>query len=218
MRIAFVGKYVDLTESYKSLIEAIKHAGIHTRCKVNIEYLDSENIEKDGTAVLKGVDAILVPGGFGRRGTEGKIAAIRHARENKVPYLGICLGMQLAVVEFARDVAGMAGAHSTEFVRDTPFPVIGLITEWLDASGKVEKRGEDSDLGGTMRLGAQVCQLADGSLAPCEPELVVQLILGMLIWLTKWAPGTPGLTNERLLGAIESMALNGLAGPRAGRE
>ncbi|MGB7534784.1 MAG: CTP synthase [Azonexus sp.] len=163
--IAFVGKYVDLTESYKSLIEAIKHAGIHTRSQVDITYLDSEDIEKNGTDVLKGVDAILVPGGFGRRGTEGKIAAIRYARENKVPYLGICLGMQLAVVEFARDVAGMAGAHSTEFVRDTPYPVIGLITEWLDASGKVEKRGEDSDLGGTMRLGAQVCKLTEGSLA-----------------------------------------------------
>jgi CTP synthase len=165
VKIAFVGKYVDLTESYKSLIEAIKHAGIHTRCKIDIEYLDSENIEKDGCGVLKGVDAILVPGGFGRRGTEGKIAAIRYARENKVPYLGICLGMQLAVVEFARDVAGMAGAHSTEFVRDTPYPVIGLITEWLDASGKIEKRSEDSDIGGTMRLGAQVCKLAEGSLA-----------------------------------------------------
>jgi CTP synthase len=165
VRIAFVGKYVDLTESYKSLIEAIKHAGIHTRCKIDIEYLDSENIEKDGCDVLKGVDAILVPGGFGRRGTEGKIAAIRYARENKVPYLGICLGMQLAVVEFARDVAGMANAHSTEFVRDTPYPVIGLITEWLDASGKVEKRSEDSDIGGTMRLGAQACRLAEGSLA-----------------------------------------------------
>ncbi|UCV06221.1 CTP synthase [Dechloromonas denitrificans] len=165
LRIAFVGKYVDLTESYKSLIEAIKHAGIHTRSKVNIEYIDSENIEKDGCGVLKGVDAILVPGGFGRRGTEGKIAAIRYARENKVPYLGICLGMQLAVVEFARDVAGMAGAHSTEFVQDTPYPVIGLITEWLDASGKLEKRDEDSDLGGSMRLGAQVCKLGEGSLA-----------------------------------------------------
>ncbi|MGE5945668.1 MAG: CTP synthase, partial [Betaproteobacteria bacterium] len=165
VRIAFVGKYVDLTESYKSLIEAIKHAGIHTRSEVDIVYLDSEDIEKNGTDVLKGIDAILVPGGFGRRGTEGKIAAIRYARENKVPYLGICLGMQLAVVEFARDVAGMANAHSTEFVRDTPYPVIGLITEWLDASGKVEKRSEDSDIGGTMRLGAQVCRLADGSLA-----------------------------------------------------
>jgi CTP synthase len=165
VKIAFVGKYVDLTESYKSLIEAIKHAGIHTRSEVTIEYLDSENIEKDGCGALKGVDAILVPGGFGRRGTEGKIAAIRYARENKLPYLGICLGMQLAVVEFARDVAGMAGAHSTEFVQDTPYPVIGLITEWLDASGKLEKRGEDSELGGTMRLGGQVCKLAEGSLA-----------------------------------------------------
>ncbi|PKO38334.1 MAG: CTP synthetase, partial [Betaproteobacteria bacterium HGW-Betaproteobacteria-4] len=163
--VAFVGKYVDLTESYKSLIEAIKHAGIHTRSQVNIVYLDSEDIEKNGVGVLKGVDAILVPGGFGRRGTEGKIAAIRYARENKVPYLGICLGMQLAVVEFARDVAGMAEAHSTEFVQDTPYPVIGLITEWLDASGKVEKRSEDSDIGGTMRLGGQVCKLAEGSLA-----------------------------------------------------
>jgi CTP synthase len=163
--VAFVGKYVDLTESYKSLIEAIKHAGIHTRSQVNIVYLDSEDIEKNGVGVLKGIDAILVPGGFGRRGTEGKIAAIRYARENKVPYLGICLGMQLAVVEFARDVAGMAEAHSTEFVQDTPYPVIGLITEWLDASGKVEKRSEDSDIGGTMRLGGQVCTLAEGSLA-----------------------------------------------------
>lgn len=165
VKIAFVGKYVDLTESYKSLIEAIKHAGIHTRSEVDIVYLDSEDIEKNGTAVLECLDAILVPGGFGRRGTEGKIAAIRYARENKVPYLGICLGMQLAVVEFARDVAGMAGAHSTEFVQDTPYPVIGLITEWLDASGKIEKRGEDSDLGGTMRLGGQICKLAEGSLA-----------------------------------------------------
>ncbi len=163
--VAFVGKYVDLTESYKSLIEALKHAGIHTRCQVNIEYIDSEDIEKEGCGVLKGIDAILVPGGFGRRGTEGKIAAIRYARENKIPYLGICLGMQLAVVEFARDVAGMEAAHSTEFERNTPYPVIGLITEWLDASGKIEKRGEDSDLGGTMRLGGQVCQLAEGSLA-----------------------------------------------------
>jgi CTP synthase len=165
VRIAFVGKYVDLTESYKSLIEAIKHAGIHTRSKIDIEYIDSENIEKDGTGVLETMDAILVPGGFGRRGTEGKIAAIRYAREHKVPYLGICLGMQMAVVEFARHVAGLANAHSTEFVADTPYPVIGLITEWLDASGKVEKRSEDSDIGGTMRLGAQVCLLKEGSLA-----------------------------------------------------
>ena len=165
VEIAFVGKYVDLTESYKSLIEALKHAGIHTRSKVNIHYLDSEDIEKNGCGALKGMDAILVPGGFGKRGTEGKIAAIRYARENKVPYLGICLGMQLAVVEFARDVAGMAGAHSTEFDSKSPFPVIGLITEWQDASGKVEKRDENSDLGGTMRLGGQLCQLGDGTRA-----------------------------------------------------
>jgi CTP synthase len=157
--IAFVGKYVDLTESYKSLTEAMRHAGIHTRSQVNIHYIDSEAIEKEGVACLKGKDAILVPGGFGKRGVEGKIAAIRYARENKIPYLGICLGMQLAVVEFARNVAGMAEAHSTEFEKATPYPVIGLITEWLDASGKIEKRSEDSDLGGTMRLGGQRCKL-----------------------------------------------------------
>ena len=175
LNIAFVGKYVDLTESYKSLIEAVNHAGMHTRCKVNIHYLDSEALETEGTDILKSMDAILVPGGFGKRGTEGKIAAIRYARENKVPYLGICLGMQMAVVEFARDVAGMAGAHSTEFEQDTPYPVIGLITEWLDASGKVEKRSEDSDLGGTMRLGGQVCLLKEGTKARSiygQPEII----------------------------------------------
>ncbi len=163
--IGFVGKYVDLTESYKSLIESLSHAGMHTESKVKIHYIDSEDIERDGCDVLKAMDAILVPGGFGKRGTEGKIAAIRYARENKVPYLGICLGMQLAVVEFARDVAGMEGAHSTEFERDTQYPVIGLITEWKDRSGKIEKRTEESDLGGTMRLGGQVCQLKEGTLA-----------------------------------------------------
>ena len=163
--VAFVGKYVDLTESYKSLIEALNHAGMHTRCRVNIHYMDSEDLETQGLAALKSMDAVLVPGGFGKRGTEGKIAAIRYARENRVPYLGICLGMQLAVVEYARDVAGMDGAHSTEFDKDSPYPVIGLITEWQDRSGKVEKRSEDSDLGGTMRLGGQVCHLGDGSLA-----------------------------------------------------
>ena len=165
VNVGFVGKYVDLTESYKSLIEALNHAGMHTESKVKIHYIDSEDIERDGCGVLQSMDAILVPGGFGKRGTEGKIAAIRFARENKVPYLGICLGMQLAVVEFARDVAGMDGAHSTEFERDTPFPVIGLITEWKDRSGRLEKRTEDSDLGGTMRLGGQLCQLAEGTLA-----------------------------------------------------
>jgi len=163
--IGFVGKYVDLTESYKSLIESLNHAGMHTESKVKIHYIDSEDIERDGCGVLASMDAILVPGGFGKRGTEGKIAAIRYARENKVPYLGICLGMQLAVVEFARDVAGMDGAHSTEFERDTKYPVIGLITEWKDRSGKIEKRTEESDLGGTMRLGGQLCLLKEGTLA-----------------------------------------------------
>ena len=163
--VAFVGKYVDLTESYKSLIESLVHAGIHTQSKVRIHYLDSEELERNGCDALKDMDAILVPGGFGKRGTEGKIAAIRYARENKVPYLGICLGMQLAVVEYARDVAGMKGAHSTEFDPSSPYPVIGLITEWKDRSGKMEQRSEDSDLGGTMRLGGQLCLLKPGSLA-----------------------------------------------------
>ncbi|MCB1958488.1 MAG: gamma-glutamyl-gamma-aminobutyrate hydrolase family protein, partial [Rhodocyclaceae bacterium] len=130
-----------------------------------IHYLEAEEIEADGCGVLKDMDAILVPGGFGKRGTEGKIAAIRHAREHGVPYLGICLGMQLAVVEFARHVAGMEGAHSTEFEQNTPYPVIGLITEWLDREGKVEKRTSESDLGGTMRLGGQVCRLVEGTKA-----------------------------------------------------
>lgn len=163
--IAFVGKYVDLTESYKSLTEALTHAGIHTESKVNIHYIDSEEIEKNGCDVLASMHAILVPGGFGRRGTEGKIAAIRYARENKVPYLGICLGMQLAVIEYARNVAGLEGAHSTELNEQTPHPVIALITEWLDREGKVETRSENSDIGGTMRLGGQKCSLEAGSLA-----------------------------------------------------
>ena len=163
--IGMVGKYVDLTESYKSLIEALRHAGIHTSTRVNIEYIDSEDIESAGTSVLSHFDAILVPGGFGKRGTEGKIAAIRYARENKVPYLGICLGMQLAVIEFARDVAGMADANSTEFNLETEHPVVALITEWLDRDGKVETRDEDSDLGGTMRLGSQRCPIKAGTLA-----------------------------------------------------
>ena len=163
--IAFVGKYVDLTESYKSLTEALVHAGIHTLSKINIHYIDSEGIEADGTGSLAGMDAILVPGGFGRRGTEGKIAAIRYAREHRVPYLGICLGMQLAVIEFARDVAGLDHAHSTEFDAGTPHPVVALITEWLDREGRIEQRDANSDLGGTMRLGGQACALVEGSLA-----------------------------------------------------
>ncbi|MBP6096962.1 MAG: CTP synthase [Methyloversatilis sp.] len=166
--VAFVGKYVDLTESYKSLSEALIHAGIQTRSRINIHYIDSEAIERSGDggrALLDPMDAILVPGGFGRRGVEGKIAAIRYARENGVPYLGICLGMQLAVVEYARNVAGLTGAHSTEFEHDTPHPVIGLITEWMSAEGKLERRDESSDIGGTMRLGGQTCQLSEDSLA-----------------------------------------------------
>jgi CTP synthase len=162
--IALVGKYVDLTESYKSLSEALTHAGVHTESKVNLHYIDSEAIEKDGTAALQNMDAILVPGGFGKRGVEGKIAAIQYARENKVPYLGICLGMQLAVIEFARHCANLAAAHSTEFDAETPHPVVALISEWRDASGRVEKRSAATDLGGTMRLGGQLCHLKPGSL------------------------------------------------------
>ncbi|HEX8964581.1 MAG TPA: CTP synthase [Rhodocyclaceae bacterium] len=165
VNVAFVGKYVDLTESYKSLTEALIHAGMHTRSKVKIHYLDSEEIEKNGCDALKGMDAVLVPGGFGKRGTEGKIAAIRYARENKVPYLGICLGMQLATIEFARHVAGLEGANSTEFDADTPHPVVALITEWMDREGKVEHRDANSNLGGTMRLGAQRCPVKAGTLA-----------------------------------------------------
>ena len=163
--IAFVGKYVDLTESYKSLTEALVHAGIHSLSRINVHYIDSEGLEKDGVQALVGMYAILVPGGFGRRGTEGKIAAIRYAREHKVPYLGICLGMQLAVIEFARNVTGLALAHSTEFDSETPHPVIALITEWLDREGRIEERDANSDLGGTMRLGGQSCALVEGSLA-----------------------------------------------------
>jgi len=168
--IGMVGKYVDLTESYKSLIEALRHAGIHTSTRVNIEYLDSEAIENGGTDCLKHLDAILVPGGFGVRGTEGKIASIRYARENKIPYLGICLGMQLAVIEYARHVAGMGDANSTEFNLETEHPVVALITEWLDRNGKVAKRSADSDMGGTMRLGAQRC--------PVKPNTMAQRIYG----------------------------------------
>jgi CTP synthase len=165
VNIAMVGKYVGLTESYKSLIEALYHAGIHTRSKVNIRYIDSEDVERDGTAALDGIDAILVPGGFGKRGVEGKIKAIQLAREHGIPYLGICLGMQLAVIEYARNVCGLTGANSTEFDPDTPHPVIALITEWQDRDGKIEHRTEKSDLGGTMRLGAQAALLEAGSKA-----------------------------------------------------
>jgi CTP synthase len=165
VNIAFVGKYVDLTESYKSLTEALIHAGIHTQSKVRIHYMDSEDIEREGTALLEPMDAILVPGGFGKRGTEGKMKAIQFARENKKPYLGICLGMQLAVIEYARNLANLKDANSTEFNPDSPHPLVGLITEWQNAEGKVEVRSEDSDLGGTMRLGAQKCPIEAGTLA-----------------------------------------------------
>jgi CTP synthase len=170
VRIAMVGKYVDLTESYKSLTEALIHAGIHTKSRVKVEYIDSENIEQHGVSVLKPFDAILVPGGFGKRGTEGKIAAIRYAREYNVPYLGICLGMQLAVIEFARHVAGLTNANSTEFDPVSPHPVVALITEWLDREGRIEKRDEQSDLGGTMRKGAQKC--------PVKPDTLASKIYG----------------------------------------
>ena len=162
--VALVGKYVDLTESYKSLSEALIHAGIHTRSKVEIRYIDSESIESEGIGALKGADAILVPGGFGKRGIEGKIRAIQYAREHRVPYLGICLGMQLAVIEFARHKAGFDGANSTEFDPETPHPVVALITEWQTADGRVERRSERSDLGGTMRLGAQPADVVPGTL------------------------------------------------------
>jgi len=162
--IAIVGKYVDLTESYKSLSEALVHAGIHTEARINVHYVDSEAIEREGTACLGVMDAILVPGGFGKRGVEGKILAIRFARENRVPYLGICLGLQLAVIEYARNVAGLPTAHSTEFDPHTPHPVIALIHEWMDRDGQRETRTQDSDLGGTMRLGGQVCLLEPGTL------------------------------------------------------
>ncbi len=163
--IGMVGKYVDLTESYKSLTEALRHAGIHTESRVNIEYLDSEEIEAKGTAGLAHFDAILVPGGFGKRGVEGKILAARYAREHKIPYLGICLGMQVALIEYARNMAGLDHANSTEFDDQTPNPVVALITEWQNHDGQVERRDANSDLGGTMRLGAQTCAVKPGTLA-----------------------------------------------------
>ncbi|MCK4502572.1 MAG: CTP synthase, partial [Desulfuromonadales bacterium] len=157
VNIAMVGKYMDLTEAYKSLSESLIHAGIHTRTKVKVHYIDSEIIEKDGPAIIAGMDAILVPGGFGERGVEGMILTAQYARENKIPYLGICLGMQVAVIEYARNKAGLTGAYSTEFDSKTAHPIIGLITEWQKEDGSVEQRDSDSDLGGTMRLGGYPC-------------------------------------------------------------
>jgi CTP synthase len=165
VNVAMVGKYIDLVDAYKSLNEALDHAGIATRTQVNISYIDSEEIEEKGVEMLASFDAILVPGGFGTRGTDGKIKAIQYARENDIPYLGICLGMQLAVIEYARNVAGLSKAHSTEFDVNTAEPVVGLITEWVDGSGQTEVRDESADRGGSMRLGGQACKLAEGSRA-----------------------------------------------------
>lgn len=161
--IGMVGKYVELPDAYKSVNEALKHAGLKNRVTVNIKYVDSQDIESKGVELLKDLDAILVPGGFGPRGVEGKILAAQYARENNVPYLGICLGMQVALIEFARNVANLDNANSTEFNSDTPHPVVGLVTEWVDGEGNVEQRTENSDLGGTMRLGSQRCWLKDGT-------------------------------------------------------
>ena len=165
INLAMVGKYVNLKDAYISLNEALTHAGLRTRTRVNIEFIEASDIEKHGTDCLHGMDAILVPGGFGERGIEGKIQAVRYAREHGVPYLGICLGMQLAIIEYARHVAGLEGAHSTEFNRAAPHPVIALITEWQDQKGTVESRTEGSDMGGTMRLGAQEIRISHGSRA-----------------------------------------------------
>ncbi len=163
--IGMVGKYIELPDAYKSVNEALKHAGLKNQLTVNIKYVDSQDVEAKGVEILRDLDAILVPGGFGERGVEGKILAAQYARENKVPYLGICLGMQVALIEYARHVAGLEGAHSSEFNEATPYPVIGLISEWLDEEGKIEYRNEHSDLGGTMRLGSQLCHLVKGTKA-----------------------------------------------------
>ncbi|MFZ4076775.1 MAG: CTP synthase [Legionellaceae bacterium] len=165
VKVGMVGKYTELNDAYKSINEALLHAGIHTQTRVEIVYIDAELIEKHGTSLLEPVDALLIPGGFGGRGIEGKIASIKYAREHQVPFLGICLGMQTAVIEYSRHVLGLSGASSTEFNKDTPYPVIGLISEWLDEAGQINVRDEDTDLGGTMRLGSQVCHLENDTLA-----------------------------------------------------
>lgn len=165
VRIAMVGKYMELIDAYKSINEALEHAGIHNSADVSIDYVDSERVEKEGTQILEKADAILVPGGFGKRGIEGKISAVRYARENKIPYLGICLGMQVAVIEYARNVVGLEAANSTEFEESAEHPVIALITEWIEADGNVQTRDQNDDLGGTMRLGSQPCYLNPDSRA-----------------------------------------------------
>ncbi|MDG1215045.1 MAG: CTP synthase [Luminiphilus sp.] len=163
VKVGMVGKYVDLVDAYKSLNEALDHAGLQTDTRVQISYIDAEEIEAKGVGLLKELDAILVPGGFGDRGIQGKIDAVRFAREQGIPFLGICLGMHMALIEYARHVCGLEGAHSTEMQADTPHPIIALITEWQTADGSVEQRSETSDLGGTMRLGAQPCRLVSGT-------------------------------------------------------
>lgn len=165
VKVGMVGKYTELNDAYKSINEALIHAGIHTQTKVEIVYIDAELIENQGTELLHAVDAILIPGGFGERGIEGKISAVQCARQRKIPFLGICLGMQTAVIEFARNVVRLAGANSTEFDKTTPYPVIGLITEWMAEDGTLSQRNENTELGGTMRLGGQACKLAPDSLA-----------------------------------------------------
>lgn len=165
VKVGVVGKYTELSDAYKSINEALTHAGIHTQTRVEIVYVDANLIESHGTTLLENVDAVLVPGGFGERGIEGKIGAIQYAREQKVPFLGICLGMQTAIIEFARHVAGLKNANSTEFDKTTPHPVVGLISEWMAIDGSINVRDENSDLGGTMRLGAQLCKLEEDSLA-----------------------------------------------------
>ncbi|MEQ9464527.1 MAG: CTP synthase [Haliea sp.] len=165
VRVAMVGKYMDLLDAYKSLNEALKHAGLQTLVDIRVDYIDAEDIERDGTGVLAQADAILVPGGFGDRGVEGKITAVRYARENNIPFLGICLGMHVALIEYARNVCGLEDANSTEMQASTPHPIVALITEWQNADGSTEQRDASSDLGGTMRLGAQTCYLEPGSRA-----------------------------------------------------
>ena len=164
VNVSFVGKYTELKDSYKSINEALEHAGIKNKAKVNINFVEAENItSRNIKKMLKGADAVLVPGGFGSRGIEGMILACKYARENNIPYLGICLGMQVAIIEYSRNILNLKGANSTEFDKDTKYPVIGLITEWSDISGKREKRNQNSDLGGTMRLGGQLCKLKKNS-------------------------------------------------------
>lgn len=197
--IAMVGKYVDLADSYKSLSEALKHAGIQTRTRINIDYIDSEELETLGVLkLLSNVDAILVPGGFGKRGVEGKILAAQYAREHNIPYFGICLGMQIAIIECARHLANMPNASSTEFDPETPYPVIALVTEWVNQSGERELRNEKSDVGGTMRLGGQSCQLSANSL--------VRKIYGKDVIIERHRHRYE--VNNNLLPAIENAGLN----------